>query len=271
MSKKLPHQADEETTYWLSYSDMMAALLLIFILIISFTILQSKITYEKKEQQLSEQQETLENQQKMLDKLLIQSQEKEQQLSEQQVIMDKQQEQIDKLIGVRGDLIEALKKEFAGSSLGIQVDSQTGAITFDSSILFDYNQFVLKDSGKNFLVDFLPRYINLLMTKSYAKYIGEIIIEGHTDTAGDYLFNLELSQKRALSVASFCLSSDGSVPLENVEQLRKIITANGKSFSNPVYNTDGTVNMEASRRVEFKFRLKDEEMIEEMKGILSEK
>ena len=33
---------DEETTYWLSYSDMMAALLLVFVLIISFTMMQAK-------------------------------------------------------------------------------------------------------------------------------------------------------------------------------------------------------------------------------------
>ena len=39
----------EETSYWLSYSDMMAALLLIFVLIISFTMLQSQRRYEQKQ------------------------------------------------------------------------------------------------------------------------------------------------------------------------------------------------------------------------------
>jgi chemotaxis protein MotB len=37
-----------------------------------------------------------------------------------------------------------------------------------------------------------------------------------------------------------------------------------------VYNADGTVDMDASRRVEFKFRLKDAEMIVEMNRILSQ-
>ena len=46
------------------------------------------------------------------------------------------------------------------------------------------------------------------------------------------------------------------------------MTANGRSWSDPVYNADGTVNADASRRVEFKFRLKDQEMIEEMSRIL---
>ena len=47
------------------------------------------------------------------------------------------------------------------------------------------------------------------------------------------------------------------------------MTANGRSFSNPVYNTNGSIDMDASRRVEFKFRLKDEEMVEEMVKILN--
>jgi chemotaxis protein MotB len=58
--------------------------------------------------------------------------------------------------------------------------------------------------------------------------------------------------------------------LEEKEKLRGMMTANGKSYSNPIYNADGTVNMDASRRVEFKFRLKDEDMVNEILNILSE-
>ena len=42
-----------------------------------------------------------------------------------------------------------------------------------------------------------------------------------------------------------------------------------KSFSEPVLKADGTVDAEASRRVEILFRLKDEEMIREMIEILN--
>ena len=53
-------------------------------------------------------------------------------------------------------------------------------------------------------------------------------------------------------------------------QLQKLLTAKGRSFSDPIYQADGTVDMSASRRVEFKFRLKDSEMIDEMNRILSQ-
>ncbi len=241
---------EEETSYWLSYSDMMAALLLIFILIISFTLLQSQTVYEEKENELIAQKELVEEQQEQL---------------------EEQQEQLDKLIGIRKELIEALKQEFEGSDLSVAVDSKTGSIALDSSILFDSGQFSLKNTGEDLLKKFLPKYIKVLTSQEFKDYVSEIIIEGHTDSTGSYLFNLELSQKRALSVSSFCLDTEKNVLSQaQVDRLRKIVTANGKSFSNPVLDANGRENQNASRRVEFLFRLKDEEMINDMSQILNE-
>ena len=310
--------ADEETTYWLSYSDMMAALLLTFVLIISFTMLQSKVQYEEKELQLSdmqaqiiaqeteldEQRQVVLEQQSIMDTqeaelalaqkdlkdkqaalALLQDQLKAQQdelavtqrklnsqeeeLGAMQEKLDAQQVKLDNIIGVRSELIEALKEEFEGTDLSIKVDEQTGAITFDSNVLFGYGESDLTDAGKQFLSRFLPRYLDVLMQPEFSDYVAEIIIEGHTDTTGGYLYNLELSQKRALTVASYCLSDDNRIlSAEDTELLRSIVTANGRSFSSPVYDENGNVDADASRRVEFLFRLKDEEMVQEMEAIL---
>lgn len=325
MKKRRRIREDVENSYWQSYSDMMAALLLVFVLIISFTMLRARKQYEQKEyelqkqallmqdqenqldeviaqneekeselqaqallledqqsllesikaqndakeKELQSQADLLEEQQAALDELQAQNEEKEKELQSQASLMQEQQQQLDQIIGVRGDVIEALRKEFDGTDLSVSIDSQTGAITFESSILFDYNDFELKESGIAFLQEFLPRYFHIIMSGDFSEYMSEVIIEGHTDTSGDYMYNLELSQKRALAVANYCLGGEGSVmSADEIERLRQIVTANGKSSSNPVYNADGTVNMEASRRVEFKFRLKDDEMITELMKIL---
>lgn len=279
MAHRKRKTSDEETSYWLSYSDMMAALLLIFVLIISFTMLQSKRQYEEKERELMEQQDVIGEQQMRLDEQrkemlsqqdLVEKQQK--QMKKQQNQMEEQQEQLDKIIGVKSDLIDALSEEFDGSELSVSVDSQTGAITFDASVLFDKDKYEIKDAGKKFLAQFLPRYFNVLFKNDFHQYVSEIIIEGHTDTTADYLYNLELSQQRALAVAKYCLDDEtSSISKNQIEQLQKIMTANGRSFSNPVYDSIGTIDMDASRRVEFKFRLKDEEMVEEMVKILNKK
>lgn len=210
----------------------------------------------EQQDQLEQQKKAMESQKKIVD------QQKEQ--------MASQQAQLDKIIGVKSNLISALKDEFDGSDLSVSVDSQTGAITFDASVLFDKGKHEIKDEGKNFLDQFLPRYFSVLLKNDFHQYISEVIIEGHTDTTADYLYNLELSQQRALAVAKYCLDEkSSSVSKDQIEQLQKIMTANGRSFSNPVYNSDGSIDMDASRRVEFKFRLKDEEMVEEMAQILN--
>lgn len=160
-----------------------------------------------------------------------------------------------------------MSDEFAKTELIVEVDPMTGSIAFDSSILFSSNSFELTEQGKQFLDDFIPVYFDALMNSSYTDYISEIIIEGHTDTDGNYMYNLELSQKRALSVCKYCLDNIEENNQFEQNYIRSIITANGRSWSNPKYDSTGEIDKEASRRVEFKFSLKDDEMINAMKEI----
>lgn len=251
MSRKRRRPEEEETSYWLSYSDMMAALLLIFILIISFTLMQSKVQYESKQTELEEQKKIIAKQEKLL---------------------NDQQKELDRIAGIRSDLVKALRDEFSDSSLNVKIDEKTGAITFDAGVLFDVSDSELKEDGKEFINQFLPKYCSVLLSDDYREYVSEIIIEGHTDTNGSYIYNLELSQQRAFSVAKYCLTeSNGIISGDQEDMLRTVLTANGKSYSDPIYKENGKVDMDASRRVEIKFRLQDEEMIDEMMDILKEK
>ena len=79
------------------------------------------------------------------------------------------------------------------------------------------------------------------------------------------MYNMELSQERALTVARYLLADSAEVlSPEEQEQFRQIVTATGRSWSELIYNEDGTENPDASRRVEIQIRMKDPEMIEEM-------
>lgn len=296
---KHPRRHDEETTYWLSYSDMMAGLLLTFVLIISFTMLHAKMDYDEKqmqltgkEQELSVKAEELDKEREIVSKQAEQLNAQEEALAEQgekiaiqektlkeqhellnklEALMSEQQQKLDDIIGVRAELVQALSQEFENSNLKVSVDDKTGAITFDASILFDYNKSTLKPTGEEFLSEFLPRYVDVLLSSKYRDNISEIIIEGHTDTEGTYIFNLELSQKRALAVSEYCLGDKSDILTDSqLDEMRKLVSATGCSYSKPVYDEDGEVDMVASRRVEFLFRLKDEEMVREMIEILSE-
>lgn len=325
MYAKRKKKSYERHNIWRSYSDMMAGLLLLFVLVMCISFMQAQKNYQEKlaeeaahqltqgqllsqleereslvaEQQteldaksaelaaaqadLDEQSALLAQQQSELDSqsalVLSQQSELEQKnslmlqqqaaLDEQERLMEEQQQKIEQIIGIKADLIAALKQEFDQHSLSVVIDETDGSMALDSNVLFGYNENELTDEGIRILSELLPVYCKVLMSEQYQDYLAEVSIDGYTDTTGSYLYNLELSQERALAVAEYLFSIEGSFLTEQEqENLRAKLSTNGHSMSNPVYGEDGEIDMDASRRVEIKFSLKDEEMINELKQIM---
>lgn len=178
--------------------------------------------------------------------------------------------QVEKIIGVRQSIIEDIRKSFKNAGLDINIDRNTGDIVFSSDVLFEFNKADIRPEFKDKLNKFIPQYINVLISPKYISSVSEIVIEGHTDNVGNYNYNMDLSQKRANSIVNYILNNNFK-DLDNYskEVLKNIITANGKSDSDLIKNSDGSINEEKSRRVIFKFRLKDEESIKQIDSILS--
>lgn len=260
---------------------MMAALLLMFVLIMALVLLQSLHTFEEKNEDLEQQKQTILVQQENLENQQLTIRTQQEELDNQKLILAQQEEnltqvknelnEVTKMVSVKSDIIAALKEEFSGSSMMVMVDEQTGAITFDTGIFFAVDSDQIRPEGAEFLNSFVPQYLSILLGDEFRNKISEIIIEGHTDPQGSYMYNLDLSQRRAYAVAQFCLDEGKDILPENqVQLLRRILTANGKSFSNPIYNTDNEIDAQACRRVVFKFRLKDEEMIQAIQELLAD-
>ena len=165
-------------------------------------------------------------------------------------------------------IIEELTQVFEDAGLEVSVDEDTADIRLNSTIMFDTNSAEVKAEGQAFIQKFLPIYLDVLMKPEYQEYIGVIIIEGYTDNKGTYVANLELSQRRASNVLQYCLQLNLSDAQK--EYLRKMITATGRSYANLIYTENGKVDMEASRRVVFKFRLKDTKSLDELKEMIQQ-
>ena len=303
--RKRKKSDDSGFNVWRSYSDMMAGVLLLFILIMCVTLFQAQKSYnesikerddkialqeqytaeilaqqnelDEKDSQLSSQDEQLDKQKKLLAELAAQLKEQQATLDKQQSDLDEktsllatQQKKIDNIIGVKADVIEALQKEFSKNNVSVDIDAQTGALTLNANVLFDYDKSELTDEGKQELADILPIYCKVLLQKDYKKYLAEIIIDGYTDTDGDYDYNLELSQKRSLAVAQYLTEiRENFLSSDEISELQNYLTVNGHGSANPVLDSDGNVDKDASRRVEVKFRLKDDEMINELNQIMN--
>lgn len=297
-NRRRNREAFAEHSYWQSYSDMMAALLLIFILIIAITLAiyrqktndleKTRLELSTAQSQLDETIEDLEQSNEELASSLAQLQQAYEQAALTQEELNKAyleienarqeltttKQELQDIVGIRTDIIGALQSAFSNSTM--KVDAQTGSITFSSDVLFRYNSALLTTDSKETLKNIIPMYLDVLLQDQFRDYIAEIIIEGHTDTDGGYRSNMELSYERANAVADFCLNQRNGLSEAKIEQLQKLLTVNGKSWSNPVYQKDAAgnptqeVDMPASRRVEIKFRLKEDEMIEKIAGILEQ-
>ena len=152
---------------------------------------------------------------------------------------------------VTGVLIGAAVGGAAGALIGNYMDKQAAEIerdieganvervgegikiTFSSGILFDVNKANLKEYSRTELTK-LATILN--------KYDDtKILLAGHTDSTGSYEYNLQLSRRRAQSVADYLV-------IQNVNSER--FTAYGYGESDPIVTNDTDSGRAQNRRVE---------------------
>ncbi|WP_078427531.1 OmpA/MotB family protein [Alkalihalobacterium alkalinitrilicum] len=216
-----------ETNYWMSYADLMSAMLMVFALLLTLVILDYRELLEAKEKQIEE------------------------------------------IISIKTEIIKSLTDAFQESDLQISIDQETGAIRFPGNILFETNSATISSEGEKFLKEFIPQYLGILLKDRFQEEIATIIIEGHTDKKGTYMYNMDLSQSRAYSVLQY-IYDDEFPEFAEKETAQRFLTVNGRSFSQPLYDNAGKYDPDASRRVEFLFRLKDDEAIREIERLVTE-
>ncbi|MGL1902547.1 MAG: OmpA family protein [Fibrobacterales bacterium] len=245
---KREKKQNEDSGYWLSISDLMAGVLIVFILL--FVIkLNTEAKVKRVFNELYQKRETVVD--KIKDKF-----------------HDKHQ------VEVQEDGTLRFKISDKGKAEG----------------WFKEGSSVLQSIAKEELTEILPGYFNILISTLendsifidndvHEKIDYEVIVEGHTDKMGkkgakteldSYLYNLELSQKRAFSVSTFIqkdlLFSDSNHRLI----LQKRLAANGKSYTHLLVNdSTGEVDPVASRRVEVRFKINNYKLFKSMHNVLS--
>ncbi len=225
---------------WVSISDLMAGLMLIFLFI---AIIYIRVQVADKEKAIAES------------RALATTQE---QIQEIVVTWQRSSEEI----------VVALQDEFRDDldRWNAEIDADNLTIRFKApDVLFEEGKAELQPRFKDILRDFFPRYLRVL--REYLDVIDEVRIEGHSssewiagmDPVDAFFRNMKLSQDRTRSVLEFSLTVDGTQN-DRAWALSRI-TANGLSSSRLVFREDGTEDRFASRRVEFKVRTKTEEQI----------
>lgn len=129
-----------------------------------------------------------------------------------------------------------------------------------TELLFAKGDSELNPEFQTILADFFPRYLGIITADKYRNDILEVRIEGHTSSAwlgaisddDAYIYNMALSQARTRSTLAYLLH----LPEVTNEKkwLKTYLTANGLSSAKVVQDNLGNEDDERSRRVEFKVR-----------------
>lgn len=215
------------TNEWISIADMMAGVMMVFMLITVSYMVETVIN----NQELEEKTEKLEN------------------INLKMRTVAQNYEDLQAQIYV--ELIQEFQDDLGQWSAVI--DQSDNTIRFkEPDVLFDAGKSRVKDEFKTILDDFFPRYIRILSQSKYRDDIAEIRIEGHTSEEWKsaesfdqrYLENVQLSQDRAYAVLRYCFGLNAIE--EQKPWIIQLLRANGLSFAKPL---DA---LEESRRVEFR-------------------
>ena len=159
--------------------------------------------------------------------------------------------------------VEELAEKLKEADIEAEVDKMTGDIKISDLELFELSSWTLSARGRAYLDKLVPIYVETIFSKpELNQNIANIVVEGHTDSqsfAGikskdeQFAKNMELSLKRANSVATYMLSTQYNKNYS--EDLRKKLIVEGKSFNDPIL-TNGKEDYAKSRRVELKLKIK---------------
>lgn len=189
----------------------------------------------------------------------------------------------DKIIkdDIYNSISEDLKADF--KSKNVKLDKDMSVKFLQDSInkndeLFEIGSAEMSPSFKAKVEDIWPKYQDIILNEKNLPYISEIRIEGHTDTIApkkdqkeSYLYNLNLSSARAQNVLEHVRSLNSYKNLNPTKKskLDFLLTANGMSFSRALNSKgeisslskdDNSIDLNKSRRVEFRINTSNDEL-----------
>jgi len=224
-----------DSSSWISLSDMMTGLMIVFLFLSILSIADVKKKEEEKNKIIKEYKNTR--------------------------------------IEIYNDLNKTFSNKF--EEWGVELDKDLTIRFTNPNLLFGFDSFMLKPTFKNILDEFIPKYINVINKKEYSKSIKEVRIEGHTskELRNNFMYNIQLSQNRSNSVLDYIMNSEYFKNLSEIEKdkIKFWISANGLGFNRLVdsdnkfiFETKNIQNADKSRRVEFKILTNSDELLEKI-------
>lgn len=199
-------KADGEKPFWISYADLMTAMMVLFLSAMAVTIaaVTRKVTGPEEQR--------------------------------------------------RDDIAEIctnIKNELTGVGY-LNVDCLNNRISFGEAGRFATNNYRLPVEADTALAKLVPVVLQAADGPLGRKWMKQVVVEGHTDTVGGYLYNLHLSLERSEWVLCLLMdprkNSQLQLTPQQLQRVRQLFLAGGVSFNNQRATAD------ESRRVELRLQ-----------------
>ena len=185
-----------EKPFWISFADLMSALMVLFLLVMSVALLAVTKTVSEADRKKVEREQEIEQ---LLSKIE-----------------------------------KATRKD--PDFTGITIDKDRKVVEFGNQAQFEYRKSTLAAPQvkllRKFVADVVLKYASDDLGKKWFK---QIIVEGFTDRRGSYLYNLNLSLDRSQRVLCALLAPFPDVPKilseKELEQVRDLFFVGGYSFN----------------------------------------
>jgi outer membrane protein OmpA-like peptidoglycan-associated protein len=189
---KRGNRDEAEKPFWISFADLMTALMVLFLVSLSVALVRAQDETAKAKQaqeELATAKAELERREKERDTR------REQRTSEVKAFLDE---------------VEKIVRRHEG----VVLDRERHVINFGPRAQFAFASHELRLEQANALRQLVPELLRSIRIEidSGRNWLKRIVAEGFTDDAGTYLYNLNLSLQRSQRVLCVLLAHDGPLP-----------------------------------------------------------
>jgi outer membrane protein OmpA-like peptidoglycan-associated protein len=255
--------------YWVTATELMSAVVLVFILIGMLALLRAKDEEQQSaacEGDLKVCNDKLGNAEQVKAQLAacqLASKESQDALvscvaslaacqAEKDAILSSNQE-CSKLQNQRAEIDAAIRAFL--KKMGLDVDGAAGVVRIDAELLFETGSDLLKDQGRKKLDEIMPGYANAVMQPSVRGAVRRVLIEGHSSRVGGDVFNMRLSALRALAIYEHLRTR--LPPFADKKEFLELLTPAGRGELDSKGGPDSDLQEDRSVELRIEFKLPD--------------
>jgi len=261
--------ADGENPYWVSFSDVMAGLLVIFILALVTLMIQQMVETEKlgeakiQATEAAKRAEVAERRAEKVEKQLMLETAKSESLRKEIVDGVVKLSEIEQ---IRIEILNAVAKRLRSAGIRIEISENSTVLRIpEETLAFETGKWEIPEESKPGIEQIGSVVHDEITKNGRLSYIDTIFVEGHTDSVPlqREMGNWGLSTYRAIAVWEFWETGEGSAvhlgELHNHED-HPVFSVSGYGATRRIIEDDDTdEGRRTNRRIDLRFTMKSVE------------